>query len=168
MIGTAGSLTYQSHLIFLKRVHPAAKMPSQAEGDVGFDVSCVEDFVAPAGKVTLVPTGLQPAQSIEPMLLANKVLATPFMKIEGRSGLASNGIFPVGGIVDPRYRGEIKVALFNSTDVDREFKAGDRIAQFVIYYTLATTGTHTQVKFLETDTVSETDRGDKGFGSSGR
>ena len=168
MIGTAGSLTFQAHHVLLKRIHPNAKLPEQAVGDVGFDVSCVEDFVAPAGKVTKVSTGLQPAESIEPLLLENKVLATPFMKIEGRSGLASNGVFPVGGIVDPRYRGEIKVALFNSTDEDMHFKAGDRVAQFVIYYTLANAGTHTKVAFLETDTVTETDRGDKGFGSSGR
>ena len=168
MIAQAKSLTFQNHLIFLKKIHESAKMPSQVEGDVGFDISCVDDFFAPAGSVAIVHTGLQFAEAIEPLILENKVLCVPFMKIEGRSGLASNGIFPVGGIIDPRYRGEIKVALFNSTKEDRFFQSGDRVAQIVVYYTLSSVNAYSCVRFVESPTVQESTRGSAGFGSSGR
>jgi dUTP pyrophosphatase len=90
----------------------------------------------------------------------------PFFKIEGRSGLASKGIFPVGGIIDPSYRGEICVLLFNSTESSCSFNSGDRVAQLVCYHSLAPLE-GSQVTFEIVDDVVSTDRGDKGFGSSG-
>lgn len=160
-------LLCQQNFVFVKKVHPNAKLPTQSVGDVGFDLSCVDHVVVKAGKTHVVNTGIQVAQAIEPLILQEKILGVPFMKIEGRSGLAAKGIFPVGGIIDPSYRGEIKAILFNSSDKDFEFNVGDRIAQLVIYYTLANAGYHTQVTFVETDDVKSTSRGENGFGSSG-
>lgn len=161
------SLSYRMTALQVKRCHPAAKLPQQNPGDVGFDISCVEKVVLAPKTMTKVRTGLCIAETPEPLVVDNKIIATPFAKIEGRSGLASRGIFPVGGIVDPSYRGEIQVVLFNSNDTAEEFEPGSRVAQLVIYYVLANVSPHSVVKFVETDTVEQTQRGDGGFGSSG-
>lgn len=168
MIGKNNSLAYLNVPVLVKKIHPNAKLPTQSEGDVGFDIFCVENITLKAGKVTHVPIGLVLAETPQPLILENKVVSVPFLKVEGRSGLASDGIFPVGGVIDPKYRGEIGCLLYNSTDKDFEFIVGDKVAQFVIVYTLSCSGSSTSVKFLETEKVSESDRGAKGFGSSGR
>jgi dUTP pyrophosphatase len=154
--------------LLIKLDHPDAKLPVQEEGNVGFDVFSVNDFdVLPPGQVTKVPLGIKLAENPEQLIVDQKVVAVPFLKIEGRSGLASKGIFPVGGIVDPNYRGEISVMLFNSTDRPYSFERGNRVAQLVCYYTLAN-AEETKVRFLATDKITETTRGDRGFGSSGK
>ena len=64
------------------------------------------------------------------------------------------------GVVDSDYRGEVKVLLFNFSDVDFEVNEGDRIAQMIIEkYTMTT--------LAEVTDLSETVRGDGGFGSTG-
>jgi len=168
MIGKTERLSYQNTPIFVKLIHPKAVLPKQAIGDVGFDISCPEDVICKAGKVTHIPCGIQIAEAIEPLFVDNKIVAVPFLKVEGRSGLASQGIFPVGGIIDPNYRGEIGTLLFNSTDKDYEFLAGMRVAQLVIYYTLSNASEHVKVRFFGVGEGSETERGEKGFGSSGK
>lgn len=162
-----GGLTLVNSPILVKLTHEKAKLPAQEQGNVGFDICSVEGYELQPGKVTRISTGVTLADSPEPLLVDRKMVAVPFLKIEGRSGLASRGIFPVGGIVDPNYRGEIGVMLFNSTDQVYVINEGDRVAQLVCYYTLSNAST-TVVKFLATETVTETTRGDKGFGSSGR
>ena len=102
---------------------------------------------------TLVPTGL-------------------FMEIpvgyEGqvrpRSGLAiKSGITVLNspGTIDADYRGEVKVILINLSDVDFVIKSGDRIAQLVI-------AKCEQMKVVEVETLSETERGAGGFGHTGK
>lgn len=167
MIGGNVLLKYSNILIPVKKCHESAVLPIQAAGDVGFDLSCVEDVTLLPGKTTKVSTGLMFAESIEPLIIDNKISAVPFMKIEGRSGMAANGIFPVGGILDPRYRGEIIVVLYNSTDSIVSYKCGSRIAQMVCYYTLATVSAHLNVKLIEVSETSESSRGSNGFGSTG-
>lgn len=100
----------------------------------------------------------------EPIAYLTPNVLTVYPKIEGRSGLASQGIFPVGNIIDPNYRGEMCVTMANMNAEPYQVRAGDRIAQFVFYTCL----TIPDIKFEETDVVVETDRGSKGFGSSGR
>lgn len=80
-----------------------------------------------------------------------------------RSGLASKqGLAPANcvGVIDPDYRGEIKVALHNHSDEMRVVNHGDRIAQLVIVPLPKTT--YRCVEYLD-----ETERGDGGFGHSG-
>lgn len=166
MIGKNVPLTYLQNVIFVKRCNPKAVLPTQAEGDVGFDISSIEDIELSPGKTTVVKTGLMLAETIEPLVLENKIVATPFLKIEGRSGLALRGVFPVGGIVDPQYRGEIGVMLFNSTTEPVKFPAGSRIAQFVCYFVMSNIGC-AHVAFLEKNDSSQTQRGAGGFGSTG-
>lgn len=161
-------------LIKFKKCHEKAQLPSQALGDVGFDLRSVENVTLKMGAVTKVKTGLQIAD-YNPLIRAasydqlgpmqqNPVKLTVYPKIEGRSSLGSKGIFPVAGIIDPQYRGELIVALSNLSDSDYIVREGDKIAQFVLYSTV----TMPFVSFEETDEVVETDRGDKGFGSTGR
>lgn len=148
--------------------HANAVVPKQVDGNNGWDIYAVEDGRIYAGTVGKIATGLKLAENI-PTATARTpdVELVPFLKIEGRSGMASKGVFPVGGIVDQSYRGEIMVALFNSTPNVYEYKAGDRIAQFVCYLTYSNLGDNV-VEMIEVDEQSETDRGEKGFGSSGR
>jgi dUTPase len=83
------------------------------------------------------------------------------LKLEGRSGLGKQGIDVFGGIVDEDFRGEIKVILYNSTDNVWEYKRGDRIAQGIIHVIPT-------VDLMEVEEIDDTERGEKGFGSSGR
>jgi dUTP pyrophosphatase len=81
-------------------------------------------------------------------------------RIAPRSGLASKFSIDVGaGVIDEDFRGEIKVLLFNFSDTAFEIKVGDPIAQIICER-------YTRPILCEASTLSETTRGDKGFGSS--
>ena len=81
-----------------------------------------------------------------------------------RSGLATKkGLAPANkvGVIDSDYRGEIMVPLFNQSDSDVVVESGERIAQIsLIPYLTA--------DFCETDALDNTERGESGFGSTGR
>lgn len=84
--------------------------------------------------------------------------------IFARSGLASKeGLRPANcvGVVDADYRGEVKVALHNDSDVVRTIAVGQKIAQMVIVPFLS-------VEFDEVEELSDTVRGVGGFGSTGK
>ena len=82
------------------------------------------------------------------------------LQILQRSGLASKGLIPLGGILDEDYTGEVIVIMLNTTDKYLSINNGDRIAQVAIrpYY---------QGEFELVDELDETERGDGGFGSTG-
>lgn len=82
------------------------------------------------------------------------------LQILQRSGLASKGLIPLGGILDEDYTGEVIVIMLNTTDKYLSINNGDRIAQMAIrpYY---------QSEFELVDELDETERGDSGFGSTG-
>ena len=82
----------------------------------------------------------------------------------GRSGLASKqGLRPANcvGVVDSDYRGEFMIALHNDTDEERVIAGKERIAQMVVMPYLS-------VEFEEVEELNETERGEGGFGSTGR
>jgi dUTP pyrophosphatase len=84
--------------------------------------------------------------------------------IYARSGLATKkGLAPANkvGVIDADYRGEIMVPLHNHSQKPAEVENGERIAQLVITPFLT-------ADFIETDTLEETERGEGGFGSTGR
>ena len=83
------------------------------------------------------------------------------LQILQRSGLASKGLIPLGGILDEDYTGEVIVIMLNTTDKYLSINNGDRIAQMAIrpYY---------QGEFELVDELDETDRGASGFGSTGK
>lgn len=129
-------------------------MPVYAKpGDAGADLRCTKDAIIPAGQRMLLPTGVSIA------LPAGYVgLVHP------RSGLAAkHGITVLNapGTVDSAYRGEILVTLLNTSDVPFEIARGDRIAQLVIQQ-------YETARFIEVETLPGTERGDAGFGSTGK
>lgn len=154
--------------IFLKKVHPDAVMPIAKEGNVGYDLHAVEDVVVSAGSSAQIRTGLIVADYVchAPECLTDM---KPYMKVEGRSGLAlEKQLFPIGGIIDPSYRGEIIVILYNGNKMKSwSIKKGDRVAQLVLYFAVCPTKQH-EVKFVERKEVTPTERGAAGFGASGR
>ena len=85
------------------------------------------------------------------------------IQIRPRSGLALNyGVTCLNapGTIDADYRGEVKVVLINLGDEDFEIKNGDRIAQIIV-------APVTQGNFVQVEHLSVTERGEKGFGSTG-
>lgn len=147
--------------LYFKKCDLRAELPAQRKGDVGFDVKCLDDFEIPPRKTVKVRTGLMLSRS------PDSSMGAVFLKIEDRSSMALKGVFSHGGIIDPSYRGEFHVILFNSTDQTYKAKAGDKVAQGVIYPAAFNHG-WSFVECHETDDVERTARGDGGFGSTGR
>jgi dUTP pyrophosphatase len=148
----------------VKKTHPNAVIPTQNPGDVGWDLYAVEDCVIPPGESRQIKTGLTLAETP----FDNDIHKTILLKIEGRSGMALNhSVFPIGGIIDPYYRGEVCPILYNGGKENYSVSAGDRTAQIVIYAVHAKTQSST-TSFMEVNIVRSSKRADKGFGSSGK
>ena len=138
------------------RLDPDLPLPAYARaGDAGVDLVAREDVtLAAAGGRALVPTGIAIAL---PEGYAGFV--------QPRSGLAfKHGVTCLNtpGLIDSGYRGELKVCLINHDPTEAfEVKRGERIAQLVVQAV-------ENVTFVEVDALDDSERGDKGFGSSGR
>lgn len=132
----------------------SAKVPTRAHPtDAAYDLIAVESALLGPGERVSVGTGLSIAL---PQGYAALVLP--------RSGLAmKHGIALVNapGLIDPEYRGELRILLLN-TDRERglEIAAGDRIAQLMLVEV-------NDVEFVECTELDETVRGAAGFGSTG-
>ena len=137
----------------VKKVDPRAKLPTyERQGDAGLDFYALEAFTVPAGKRTGgIRTGI--------------ALAIP----EGYVGLfwdksglaATHGLKVMAGVIDSGYRGELLLTLFNTSDTDYRFKAGDKVMQLLIQ----------RVERVELEEVQElpvSERGEGGFGSTGK
>lgn len=82
-------------------------------------------------------------------------------RVAPRSGLAWKNFIDVGaGVIDQDYRGNVGVILFNHSDVDFDVKKGDRIAQLICERII-------YPKVVQADSLTETQRGEGGFGSTG-
>ena len=143
--------------IKVKKLNAAAKMPtSGSEKAAGYDLYACLD----AESVTIHPHTTE-------KIGTGLAIAVPdgyFGAIFARSGLATKqGLRPANcvGVCDSDYRGEYIIAIHNDTDQPRIIENGDRIAQLVIMPYLS-------VSFSEVDELSETARGDGGFGSTGK
>jgi dUTP pyrophosphatase len=161
------SITITSKLnLSFKQLNSNAKLPTKAyDQDVGLDIYCDQEVCLSPMQVTEVKTGLALAElSVETTENFESTTNSPFfLKVEGRSGLAKKGIFPVGGIIDPGYRGEVGVLLVNINPTPIVFKQGTKIAQLVPY--LVQDIKISEIKLV--DECTKTERGEKGFGSSG-
>lgn len=144
---------FKSSLIKVKRVHPNAKIPKRATVDsAGFDLHCVDDFTIKAGEHLPVHTGL-----VFEIPHGFAMLLYPRSGMAKKHGLTlSNAV----GVVDSDYRGEIIVLLHNAGNYEVNFKAGDRVAQAVIHKL-------PDIELVECEELSETERGERGFGSTG-
>src|SRR5215208_5330108 len=141
-------------LLEVQLLHPDARPPARTRpGDAGYDLRCVEAFTLAPGERRVVPTGVAIAL---PEGVAGLVVP--------RSGLAArHGLSVVNGpgLVDPNYRGEIKVVLVNLGAERFAAEAGDRIAQLLLVPYWAP-------ELRVVDALPDSARGADGFGSSGR
>ncbi|HXH51369.1 MAG TPA: dUTP diphosphatase [Terriglobia bacterium] len=140
--------------IKVARLHPNATLPRYSHtgpfGDLAADLSAAEAVSLAAGETNSVGTGL--AFEFPPEFGA---------LVEDRSGLALKGITTLAGVIDPGYRGELRVVMTNMGSMPFDIKPGDRIAQLRIVHRI-------EAEFTEAESVSETQRNTRGFGSTGK
>ncbi|HTK03349.1 MAG TPA: dUTP diphosphatase [Alphaproteobacteria bacterium] len=129
-----------------------AKLPSFAhEDDAAFDIYSSESVILKKKEFKAIETGI-----------ASEIPVGFYVSFEGRSGLAvRNGIAVLGGIIDAGYRGEWKVILINLGSENLKIEKGDRIAQGIIHKL-------EKVKISESKSLSSSERGINGFGSTGK
>ena len=135
----------------IKKLTPNAIIPTRGSGGaVGYDLYSTDSVVVPPTHRALVGTGIA-------MVLPNGV----YGRVAPRSGLAvKHGIQVGAGVVDPDYTGEVKVVLFNHGHADFQVNKGDRIAQLILEKC-------DTPEVVEIGLLEETERGSKGFGSTG-
>jgi len=140
--------------ILVKKLHADAELPHYAHGpaeDAGMDLRSVARVVLSPGAAQGVPTGI-----------AIELPAGYEAQVRPRSGMAlKHSIVANFGTIDPGYRGEIRVVMFNLSTGDYVIEKGDRIAQLVV-------ARYEAVEWQEGGELGESRRGDGGFGSSGR
>ena len=140
----------------VKKLHPNAVLPTYGSAEAaGADLyACLEEAVTIApGEVYWVPTGI----ALEvPRGCAGLVYARSSMG-------AKRGLAPANkvGVVDSDYRGEVKVVLLNHSNQPQTLQPGERVAQFVITPVL-------QPVYEEVEELTDTNRGQGGFGSTGK
>ena len=153
-------------IIKFKKLSETAIIPTQAHtSDAGVDLYANESVVIPAGKSASIGTGI--AWDGNGCVFDTNSwefyrLNTAYLVIQSRSGMAiKKGIeCSNAGVIDQDYTGEIKLKLYNTTDKDFEVKVGDKVAQAIF-------GFKPRLEIQEVTEIKETERNDKGFGSSG-
>lgn len=141
----------------IKKLKENAKIPQRAtNGSAGMDLyACIAESVTLApGQLTVIPTGIAielPDNTCAAFLYARSGLGV-------KHGIClSNGV----GVIDSDYRGEVCVGLCNVSDKPYVIEPFERVAQMVIAPVLTP-------EITEVDELSDTARGEGGFGSSGR
>ena len=135
-------------------MQPSATLPRYAHsgpfGDLAADLYAAEAASLAGGETRAVGTGL--AFEFPPEFGALG---------QDRSGLALKGISTLAGVIDPGYRGELKVVVTNLGTKPFEIIPGDRIAQLRIVHRI-------EAEFTEAESLAETQRNARGFGSTGK
>lgn len=139
-------------MISVQLLDQNAKVPTKANlNDAGFDLYSIIDTIIPPKQRKTVRTGIAIQM---PDHLAGLIWP--------RSGLSvKQGIDVLAGVVDSGYRGEIMVCLYNTSDEVVGINTGDRIAQIIFQEV-------PRVTMEVHDTLGSSQRGDNGFGSSGK
>ncbi len=144
--------------ILVQRLLPNAQLPRYAHtgpyGDLAADLFAAET-------ATLAPVGQPGATAMVRTGLAMELPSTHGALVEDRSGLAVRGVTTLAGVIDPGYRGELKVVMSNLSTTEQLVAPGHRIAQLRIVRRI-------EARFEETDTLTEAPRGAGGFGSTGQ
>ena len=148
-----GRLADMSILIKTLKMHPDAQVPRYAHvgpyGDLAADVHAVSEWKLEPGETVAIPTGI-----------AIGLPAGYGALVEDRSGMALRGLTTLAGVIDPGYRGEIKVVLTNLSSLVQTIFRGDRVAQLRIVQKI-------EAEFELVDVLDETPRNTGGFGSTG-
>ena len=138
----------------VKRLSPDAKIPKAAKaGDVAFDLYSTIDYELRPGERFAIPIGI--AVEIPPGFEG---------QVRPRSGLAlKEGVTVLNtpGTVDSGYRGEVHTIMINHNQESFTITKGMRISQLAIRPV-------PEVEFIEVDELSDTERGEGGFGSTGK
>ena len=140
----------------IKKLNERAVTPTYgSEFSAGADLYACEgkEIVIEAGETKLIHTGIA-------MEIPNGYVGL----IYARSGLATKrGLAPANkvGVIDSDYRGEIMVALYNQSSATQTVADGERIAQIVFT-------PYASAEFSVVDSLDDTERGEGGFGSTGR
>lgn len=135
----------------IKRLDKTLPLPSYAkESDAALDLrSSIDETLSP-GDYKIIPSGV-----------AVEIPKGYFGNVKDRSGIsAKNAVHTLAGVIDSGYRGEIGIVLINLGKKEFKIEKGDRIAQLIIQPVL-------QPNILEVEELSDSERKDGGFGSSG-
>ena len=132
-------------------LEPGDRLPERAyPSDAGMDIFSREEKVILPGESAVFDTGVHV-----------ELPEGTFMKLESKSGLnVKYGIVSHGGVIDQNYRGSIAVKLYNHGDKPYMIRKGHKIIQGIIQPFIAQ-------ELEQVDSLTETDRGNNGFGSSG-
>jgi dUTP pyrophosphatase len=121
-------------------------------GDAGYDLYCADDgHMVGVGEQVMIKTGI---------MLEIPVGLVGIVK--DRSSMASKGLYTSAGVIDSSYRGEICVLVLNGSYTDKVITAGEKFAQIVIV-----PYRYPRPVEVESDELTQTERGAGGFGSTG-
>ncbi|HLC70786.1 MAG TPA: dUTP diphosphatase [Candidatus Nanoarchaeia archaeon] len=136
----------------IKKLHKDAKLPAyQTKGDAGFDLCAIENVTLAPSERASIPTGI-----------AMEIPYGYVGLIWDKSGLSHKfGLKTLGGVADAGYRGEIKVGMINLGKEPYTFEKGHKMAQMVIQK-------REEVDIVEAGELSDSERGEGGFGSTGK
>ena len=141
------------------KTHPDAQLPKRNHesipghiiGDTGYDIFAVESRIIGAKDSCVVPVGFK----------VGFITEGYWFRVEARSGLSfKHNVIPHFGVVDNQYKGDLGILLYNLSDDNYPVTVGDRIAQLVVYPII-------EAKIEWIDKAVESNRGEKGIGSSG-
>lgn len=137
--------------LFIKKLNTDAILPSRAHrDDVGIDMYACGDQVILPGELKKISTGVS-------ISLPEGCAGL----IWDKSSIGSKGIKVFCGVFDPGYRGEYFLVMKNTTSEEYIFKHGDKVAQMLVQRV-------EYPEIIEVDTLEESDRGEGGFGSTGK
>jgi dUTP pyrophosphatase len=138
--------------IRVKKLHPEAKLPTYAHpGDAGMDVYALEEMEVLPGQVVKVRSGIA-------MEIPEGYVGLCWTK----SGLANNHKIKISsGVIDSGYRGEVLLGVINLGLEPYTFKKGDKVLQMLIQPV-------ERPELVEAEELSDTSRGEGGFGSTGK
>lgn len=139
-------------ILKIKKLHPDAKLPVFAHpGDAGMDIYAIEDTEVLPGQVVKIRSGL--------------AMEIPYGFVGlcwTRSGLANTHKIKVSsGVIDSGYRGEVLLGIINFGTEAYTFKKGEKVLQMLIQKV-------EQPEIVEAEELTETSRGEGGFGSTGK
>lgn len=141
----------------VKRMDDRAQIPGKAHNDdAGYDIATIEGYFLKPSETYMFRTGLKLQIDRD-----NDDFHNYYIQLKERSSLGKKGIGLRGGVLDFSYTGECLVLLTNHSDKAYQVLPGDRIAQAVIQRVES-------IPVYEAVELEETQRADKGFGSSGR
>ena len=142
--------------IKVKKLNEFAKLPTRGSSDAaGYDLYAATNQILDIAPHSTIKVGTG---------LSFELPEGTFAAIFARSGIATKrGLRPENcvGVIDSDYRGPVIVALHNDTEELQFIEPGERIAQMILL-------PYIEMKFNEVDELSDTSRGDSGFGASGK